>query len=318
MERHAKIYVAGSTGLVGSALVRELHSQGYNNVITSKRGGDGEGDFSCTGWTKWFFSVERPEYVFFCAARVGGIADNLANKSEFLIKNLQMELNAISAATQYECKKFLLVGTSCVFPRDCPQPMLEEYLMGGPLEATTEAYSIAKIAGLKLCQYLKEEKKLNAITALPCNIFGPGDNFDEETAHVLPGMMARLHRAKVEGARQFEIWGDGTAKREHIYADDVARGLIVAMEKYEGVGPINVGSDLELSTIQLATFLARAVSFNGQIVSNIHRPTGAPRKLLDSSKLRALGWAPTIPFAEGVRRTYADLVLRRSLERCDG
>lgn len=317
MESSARIYVAGSTGLVGSALVRELQSQGYNNVITSRRIA-GEGDFTDPVWTKWFFSVERPEYVFFCAARVGGIADNLANKSEFLIKNLKMELNAITAATEYECKKFLLVGTSCVFPRDCPQPMLEEYLMGGPLEATTEAYSIAKIAGLKLCQYLKEEKKLNAITALPCNIFGPGDNFDEETAHVLPGMMARLHRAKVEGARQFEIWGDGTAKREHIYADDVARGLIVAMEKYEGVGPINVGSDLELSTIQLATFLARAVSFNGQIVSNIHRPTGAPRKLLDSSKLRALGWAPTIPFAEGVRRTYADLVLRRSLERCDG
>lgn len=315
MEKDARILIAGASGLVGSAVAHELKLQGYGNLLMPRRR---EVDFSREDETTWYFSVERPEYVFFCAARVGGIADNVANKSEFLIKNLQMELNAITAATKYECKKFLFVGTSCVYPRNCSQPILEEYFMGGSLEASTEAYSVAKIAGLKLCQYLKEEKKLNAITALPCNVFGPGDNFDEETAHVLAGMMARLHRAKIENARQWEMWGDGTAKREHIFVDDLARGLIVAMEKYEGVGPINVGSDFELSTIQLAVLLARAVGYNGQIVSNTHRPTGVPRKILDSSKLRALGWAPTMPFIEGVRLAYADFLLRESLKPADG
>lgn len=308
MEKDSKILIAGASGLVGSALVEELRAQGYTNLLTTGRP---DLDFTSAEQTSWYFSAFQPEYVFFCAARVGGIVDNAANKVEFLVKNLHMELNATTAAAKHQCKKFLFVGTSCVFPKDAPQPILEEDLLCGPLEPATEAYSIAKIAGLKLCQYYKESGKLNAVTALPCNVFGPRDRFDPETSHCLPGLIARLYTAKMAGERQFELWGSGEARREFIYSEDLARALIYVMRHYEGIGPINAGSDFELTIIQLTTILARAIGYNGQIISNVHRPVGTMRKLLDSSKLRALGWRPEIPFIEGVRRTYEYFLSKR-------
>lgn len=301
MDVKAKIFIAGPRGLVGSALVRELRVQGYNNLLTPTHL---EGDLTDPVWTKWFFSVHHPEYVFFCAARVGGIADNVENKVDFFMDNMKMQLNVISNASDYGVKKLLFIGTSCVYPRDCPQPIREEYLLTGPLENTTEAYSIAKIAGLKLCRYYREQFGDNFITALPCNIFGERDNFNEKTAHCLPGMLARLHRAKTEGAPTFSVWGDGSAKREFLFAPDLARALIVVMQRYSDAEPINTGSGFELSIKDLAIVLAGVVGYTGDIVFDPSQPAGTPRKVLDNSKLATWGWTPQTPFLDAVRTTY--------------
>lgn len=312
MEKNAKILVLGARGLVGSALVAELRAREFSNILVPAHS---ELDLTDAPLVKWYFSCHCPEYVFFCAAKVGGIADNAANKVDFLVQNLQMELNVITNAAEHGCKKLLFVGTSCVYPRDCPQPIREEDLLTGPLEATTEAYSIAKIAGIKLCQYFREQWGENFITALPCNIFGENDNFDFETAHCLPGMLARMVHAQADGARAFEVWGDGTACREFLYSGDLASALYIIMDQYEDGAPINTGSGHELSIRELAQTLKEVTGYEGELVFNTSRPSGTPRKLLDNSKLRALGWSPHVGFVEGLRRTYRWYVLNKFIPK---
>lgn len=303
MEKNAKILVLGARGLVGSAIVQELRAQGYHNIYQPGRT---EVDLTDEVTVRWLFSVHRPEYVFFAAAKVGGISDNASDKVGFLAENLRIELNVITAAAEYAVKKLLFVATSCIYPRDCPQPIREEYLMTGPLERTTEAYSIAKIAGIRLCQYYREQLRHDFVVAVPCNIFGERDNFNERTAHCLPGLMARIHRAKVTGAPEVVVWGDGTAQREFLFAPDLARALILVMERYSSGEPINTGSGFELSIKDLATVLAeKVIGYRGRLVFDTGELTGTPRKVLESSKLRALGWRPEIPFIEALRATYS-------------
>jgi GDP-L-fucose synthase len=301
MEKTSKIFIAGARGLVGSALVRELRAQGYNNLLTPLHA---EVDFEDPIATRWYFSVHRPEVVFLCAARVGGIADNAARKVDFLVDNLHIELNLISNAATFDCRKLVFVSTSCCYPRDCPQPMKPADLWTGRLEPTTEAYSVAKLAGMKLCQYYKEQHGKNFVSALPCNLFGERDNFDMGTAHALPGLMARLHAAKIAGDPFCEIWGSGKQQREFLHASDLARGLIRVMEHYDGNDPINIGSGLELSIAQLAILIAATVGYGGRLAFNPNMPEGTPRKILDSSVIRALGWAPELPFLRALNTAY--------------
>lgn len=301
METTSKIFVAGARGLVGSALLRELHASEYHNLLTPPHC---ELDLTNPAEVKHFFSVHQPEYVFFCAAKVGGIADNVANPIDFLVQNLHMELNVFQNASEYGCKKLLFLATSCAYPRDCPQPIREEYFMTGPLEKTTEAYSIAKIAGIKLCQFFHEQYGDNFVSVLPCNLFGEKDNFDEGTAHCLPGLIARMAAAKLRGDLTFSVWGSGAQQRELLYAGDLAKALITIMQSYSGEAPINAGSGLEMTIKSLAVAVAGVVKYEGDLVFDSARPEGSPRRILDSSKLRALGWEPVVPFLDALNRTY--------------
>lgn len=301
MTKDAKILVLGAGGLVGSALVKELHNQGYRRVLTPPRS---ELDINDPVATRWYFSVHRPTHVFFCAAKVGGIADNAANKIEFLADNLQMELNVIGTAARYCTQKLLFVSTSCVYPRDCLQPMRPGDIWTGKLEPTTEAYSVAKLAAMKLCEY-HHERGRNFISAIPCNIFGERDNFDPETAHCLPGMMARMHAAKVANEPVFKVWGHPGTKREFIPASDLAYGILLAMEKYDEKEPLNLGSGIEVSMEELAIVMRDVVGYEGLIEFDSGRPSGTPRKLLDSSRAAELGWKPWTPFLYAVEKTYA-------------
>lgn len=301
MEKNSKILVTGARGLVGSALVRELRAQGYNNLLTPTHA---EVDLEDPVATGWYFSVHHPEIVFLCAARVGGILDNVTRKVDFLTDNLHIELNVISKAAAYGCRKLIFLSTSCCYPRDCPQPMHPQDLWTGKLEPTTEAYSVAKLAGMKLCQYYHEQHDQKFVSVLPCNLFGERDNFDPGTAHALPGIMARLHAAKIAGDPFCPIWGTGKQQREFLYAADLARGLVTVMERYDGVEPINIGSGLELTIEQLAIMLAATVGYEGRLVFDPNQPEGTPRKVLDSLDIRLLGWAPQVPFLQALKTTY--------------
>lgn len=300
MEKDAKILVLGANGLVGTALTRELLAQRYERVFTPNRE---TLDLLDAAQVRWYFSVYRPTHVFFAAARVGGIVSNIDYSLEFLRDNLQMELNVLTNAAEYSVEKLLFLGTSCCYPRECPQPMKPEHLWSGPLEPSTEAYSVAKLAGIKLCEnYWAQGHKF--ITALPCNIFGERDNFDPRSAHCLPGMLARLHTAKTANAPSFDVWGSGKQRREFLYSADLACGLITAMERHEGPEPINIGSGLELTMQELVIVLAESIGYEGKIEFDTSRPEGTPRKLMDSTVLRQLGWQPRVDFSEAVGRTY--------------
>lgn len=295
MEKDSKILVLGARGLVGSALVQELRVQGYNNLLTPP---STEINLLDAAAVRFLFSWYEPTHVFFVAARVGGIAVNVASPVEFLADNLQMELNVINMAAAYKVQKLLFVATSCCYPRNCFQPMRPEHLWSGPLEKTTEPYAIAKLAGVKLCEYF------GFISVLPCNIFGPRDSFDPEKAHCLPGMLARMHAAKFADSPSFRVWGRPEVRREFLFSEDLARGLIVAMEHHEGPEPLNLGSGDELMMHELALAIADVVGYTGRIEFDSEKPVGTPRKLLDSSPARALGWTPRLPFLEAVKTTY--------------
>ena len=298
MNLDSRIYVAGHRGLVGSAIVRRLQADGATNLIL--RAHD-ELDLVDQAAVEAFFATERPEYVFLAAAKVGGIHANSTYPAEFIHDNLAIQTNVIHNAWKHGAKKLLFLGSSCIYPRDCPQPIKEEYLLTGPLEPTNEWYAIAKIAGLKMCQAYHQQYGFNAICAMPTNLYGPEDDYDSENSHVVPALIRRIHQAEVVTAPQVSIWGSGRPLREFLHVDDLADALVFLMRAYSDVDIINVGSGLEISIAELAALLSEIIGYQGELVFDSSRPDGTPRKLLDSSRLNTLGWQPRIGLKTGLR-----------------
>jgi len=301
MDIRARIHVAGHRGLVGSAIVRRLLAEGADNLILRTHD---ELDLTEQAQVDAFFATEKPEYVFLAAARVGGIHANETYPAEFIRDNLAIQTNVIHSAWKHGVKKLLFLGSSCIYPRDCPQPIKEEYLLTGPLESTNAWYAVAKIAGLKMCQAYRKQYGFDAICAMPTNLYGPGDNFDAENSHVVPALIRRLHEAKVRGDRQVVIWGSGKPLREFLYVDDLADALLHLMRHYDGDGIVNIGSGDEVSVAELARIIAEAVGYRGDFVFDGSKPDGTPRKLLDASRLLAQGWMPKTGLVAGIARTH--------------
>ena len=301
METSAKIYVAGHTGMVGSAVVRRLERDGFSQIVTRSRG---ELDLLSKDAVDQFFTNEKPDYVFLAAARVGGIKANSDAPATFLYENLQIQNNVITAAHRTGIKKLLFLGSSCIYPRDCPQPIKEDYLLTGPLEQTNEAYAIAKIAGIKLCQAYRKQYGDDFIAAMPTNLYGPNDNYDLETSHVLPALLRKFHEAKRDDKETVAIWGDGTPRREFLHVDDLADALVFLMEKYSAAQIINVGTGKDCSITELAMMIKNVTGFRGDLVYESEKPTGTPRKLLDVSRLTAVGWQPGYTLTDGIAKTY--------------
>ena len=303
MQKNAKIYVAGHAGLVGSAIVRSLKSKGYQNVVGKR---SAELDLTNQLQTQAFFESERPEYVFLSAAKVGGIHVNNTHPAEFIYINLMIECNVIHAAYQYGVKKLMLLGSGCIYPRIPPQPIKEEYLLTGELEKTNEAYALAKISGLKLCEYYNKQYGTNFISTMPCNLYGEGDNYN---SHVVPALIRKFHEAKVRRMPSVTLWGTGKAMREFLHVDDVADACVFLMEHYDGNGWINVGCGEDITIAELAQMVKEVVHYEGEIVYDPSMPDGTPRKLLDSSKLFSMGWRPRIGLKAGLSRVYADYLM---------
>lgn len=302
MEKNAAIYVAGHRGLVGSAVVRALQRRGFLRLIVRTHG---ELDLRDQRATAAFFATEKPACVFLAAARVGGIHANSAYPAEFLRDNLLIQANCIDSAWKNGCAKLLFLGSSCIYPRLCPQPVKEEYLLTGPLEPTNEPYALAKITGVKMCQAYRKQYGFDAISAMPTNLYGPGDNFHPENSHVLPALIRRFHEAKESGAPRAAVWGTGEPRREFLYADDAGEALVFLMENYSDPAPINIGCGEDLTILELAALVAKVVGYAGAIGCDASKPDGAPQKLLDVSRMAALGWKAATPLEEGLRKTYA-------------
>jgi GDP-L-fucose synthase len=300
--RQAPIYVAGHAGLVGAALVRRLRAAGAGQLLLRTRA---ELDLRREDQVERFFAEQRPQYVLLAAARVGGIEANRSQPAQFLRDNLQIQTNVIDAACRHGVRKLLFLGSSCIYPRDAPQPMREEYLLGGALESTNEWYAIAKITGLKMCQAYRREFGFDAISAMPTNLYGPGDNFNLHSSHVLAALMRKCDDALRSGATVVQVWGTGTPRREFLHVDDLADACLYLMEHYSAEEPINVGWGLDISIAELARAIAAVVGFQGELRFDPDRPDGTPRKLLDVSRLTALGWRPRIGLGEGLASTYA-------------
>lgn len=302
MDSQAKIYVAGHNGLVGGAVVRALQAKGYNNlVLRSSR----ELDLRRQQDVEQFFAQEKPDYVFLAAARVGGIQANNTYRAEFLYDNLMIEANVIHSAYCHNVKKLLFLGSSCIYPKLCPQPMREDYLLTGFLEPTNEPYAIAKIAGLKLCENYCRQYGVDFISAMPTNLYGINDNFDLENSHVLPALLRKFHEAKVARKSTVTVWGTGEPLREFLYVDDLADALIFLMENYSETEFINVGTGEEVSIKELALTIKSVVGYEGELVFDTSKPDGTPRKLLDVSKLKRLGWQAKVDLKDGIAKTYA-------------
>ena len=297
----SKIYVAGHRGMVGSAIVRRLDEDGFTNLVLRTRQ---ELDLTDQAAVDAFFADERPEFVFLAAAKVGGIHANDAYPAEFLRDNLAIQANVIHSAWKHGAKKLLFLGSSCIYPRDCPQPIKEEYLLTGPLEPTNEWYAIAKIAGLKMCQAYRKQYGFDAICAMPTNLYGPGDNYHPENSHVVPALIRRFHEAKQRGDEEVVIWGTGTPLREFLHVDDLADACLLLMQRYSGELIVNVGSGEEVSIAQLAQLIAEAVGYEGRLVFDASKPDGAPRKLLDTSTIHALQWQASTPLISGLVETH--------------
>jgi GDP-L-fucose synthase len=300
-DRDSRIYVAGHRGMVGSAIVRLLDQEGHRNVITRTRE---ELDLLDQRAVNAFFAREAIEFVFLAAARVGGILANESDQADFLYENLVIEMNVIHAAAESDVSKLLFLGSSCIYPRMAAQPIREESLLTGALEPTNEGYAIAKIAGLKLCEYLYRQRGRTFISAMPTNLYGPGDNFDALRSHVIPGMMRRFHEAAAAGSSEVVVWGSGAPRREFLHVDDLAQALYRMMQTYDDPLFVNVGVGEDLTIAELARLVADTVSFRGTIRFDASKPDGTPRKLLDVSRIRALGWQPQIALTEGLRATY--------------
>lgn len=301
MNKDSKIYVAGHRGLVGSAIVRELNSQGYENLILKTRQ---ELDLLNQRAVGDFFASEKPDYVFLAAAKVGGIMANKTKKAEFIYENLVIETNIINSAYLTQVKKLLFLGSSCIYPRDCAQPIKEEYLMTGPLEPTNDAYALAKIAGIKMCQSYREQYGFNAIAVMPTNLYGQGDNFDLETSHVLPAMIRRFHEAKQNNLPSVTLWGTGVVYREFLYVDDLASACVHLMNNYNSSDIVNIGTGEDLTIKDLAEAIKKIVGYEGELNWDSSKPDGTPKKLLDVSKLNGLGWKYKTDLQSGIEKTY--------------
>ncbi len=341
MEKSAKIYIAGHKGLVGSAILRILEKSGYNNCVVRSRQ---ELDLTCQSSVERFFDEERPEYVFLAAAKVGGILANATYPADFICQNLVIETNIIHAAYKYGAKKLLFLGSSCIYPRDCPQPMKEEFLLTGPLEPTNEPYAVAKIAGIKMCEAYNRQYGTKYISVMPTNLYGPNDNFDLETSHVLPALIRKFHLAKLamqkdwEGIKKNEVifgripndfkrslgldpktnlppensskepevvlWGTGSPRREFLHVDDLADACIYLMDNYNGSEIVNIGVGKDITIRELAELIAKIVGYQGKIRFDTSKPDGTPRKLLDVSRLTSMGWNPSIDLEGGIENTY--------------
>ena len=301
MEPNSKIYVAGHRGLAGSAITRRLQQLGFANQVARTRA---ELDLRDQAAVQRFFAAERPEYVFLAAARVGGILANSSFPVEFLVDNLAVQNNVIEAAYRCGVKKLLFLGSSCIYPKFAAQPIGEEELLSGPLEPTNECYAIAKIAGIKLVQAYRSEYGFCGISLMPTNLYGPGDNFDPDTSHVLPALIRKFHEARERSAEQVVVWGTGKARREFLHVDDFADAAVFLMLRYDRPEMINVGFGEDIEIGELARLIAEIVGFPGKIVFDTAKPDGTPRKLLNSERLRNMGWKPAIGLREGIRRTY--------------
>jgi GDP-L-fucose synthase len=302
MDLAAKIYVAGHRGMVGSAIVRALRAAGHTSVVTRT---SAELDLRDGAATRAFLAAEQPAAVVMAAARVGGIKANSTEPYDFLYDNLAMAANVIDGSRRAGVRKLLFLGSSCIYPKMAPQPIREESLLTGPLEVTNEAYAIAKIAGIKLCDHARAQYGCDFISAMPCNLYGTGDNFSLENSHVLPALIRKMHEAKLRGDTSLRLWGTGTPLREFLHADDLAEACVLLLERYSQAGHINVGSGEELSIRQLADLIAQVVGFTGRLEFDPSMPDGTPRKLMDVSRIRALGWKPRIALTEGIRSAYA-------------
>ena len=305
MNKQDKIYVAGHRGMVGSAIVRALQSQGFNNLLLRT---SGELDLREQQAVRDFFQAEKPDYVFLAAAKVGGIKANATYPAEFLYDNLMIQNNVIHQSYQQQVKKLLFLGSSCIYPKMAPQPLKEEYLLSGPLEPTNDAYAVAKIAGIKMCESYRKQYGCNFISAMPTNLYGPNDNYDLQNSHVLPALIRKFHEAKEQGKATVEIWGTGTPRREFLHVDDLAEAALFLMENYDDLLFVNVGSGSDLEIKRLALMIKDIVGFSGELEFDISKPDGTPRKLMDSSLLNSLGYRPRITLEDGIRRVYADYV----------
>lgn len=305
MEKNAKIYVAGHRGMVGSAIVRELHRQDYTNILTRTHK---ELDLTRQDQVEAFFSEEKPEYVFLAAAKVGGIMGNATAKADFMYENMILEMNVIHAAWQNGCKKLEFLGSSCIYPRLAPQPMPESCLLTSALEQTNEAYALAKISGLKYCEYLNTQYGTDYISVMPTNLYGPNDNYHPEHSHVLPALIRRFHEAKVEGKESVTCWGDGSPLREFLYVDDLANLCVFLMNNYSGNETVNAGTGKELTIKELTELVAKVVGYTSKIEWDPSKPNGTPRKLLDVSKATKLGWTYKTELEDGIRLAYEDFL----------
>jgi GDP-L-fucose synthase len=317
MDKHARIYVAGHRGLVGSALVRALQAKGYTNLVLRMHA---ELDLTDSADTEAFFSEEKPEYVFLAAAKVGGILANNTYPAEFIHDNLAIQTNVIHSSYRHNVKRLLFLGSSCIYPRDCPQPIREGSLMTGPLEPTNRPYALAKIAGIEMCWSYNRQYGTQYLTVMPTNLFGPGDNYDLETSHVLPALIRKFHEAKQTNAASVMVWGTGNPRREFLYSDDMADACVFLMglaeEKFQpmlaawrndGIPPVlNIGSGVDYTIAELADMVKDTVGFSGHIEFDIDKPDGTPRKLMNSDRLNQLGWLPKVSLQEGLRLAYLD------------
>ena len=305
MEKDAKIYVAGHRGMVGSAIVRELQRQGYTNIITRSHK---ELDLCRQEQVEAFFVQEKPRYVFLTAAKVGGIVANQEALADFMYENMILEMNVIHAAWQNGCEKLQFLGSSCIYPKFAPQPMKESCLLTSALEPTNEAYALAKISGLKYCEYLNRQYGTDYISVMPTNLYGPNDNYHPTHSHVLPALIRRFHEAKVADLPSVTCWGDGSPLREFMYVDDLANLCVFLMNNYSGNETVNAGTGKEISIKDLTELTAKIIGYTGEILWDTSKPNGTPRKLLDVSKSRALGWRYKVELEEGIRLTYQDFL----------
>ncbi len=312
MNLQSKIYVAGHRGMVGSAIVRQLQKQGYNNLILRTHS---QLDLTRQHEVESFFAAEKPEYVFLAAAKVGGIVANNSAPADFMYQNMMIEMNVIHSAWRNGCKKILFLGSSCIYPRLAPQPMRENCLLTSALEPTNEAYALAKISGLKYCEYLNRQYGTDYISVMPTNLYGPNDNYHPENSHVLPALIRRFHEAKINGLQTVICWGDGTPLREFLYVDDLADLCLLLMNTYSGNETVNAGTGKEITIKDLTQTVARIIGYKGQIEWDTTRPNGTPRKLLDISKAQSMGWNPATSLEEGIRLAYMDFLQQNNIRQ---
>lgn len=301
MNKTTKIYVAGHNGMVGSAVVRHLKAKGYDNLVLRSRS---ELDLFDLNAVREFFKTEKPEFVIDSAAKTGGIKASMTHHAEFLYENLQIQNNLIWTAKEAGVEKFLFLGSSCIYPLEAPQPMKEEYLLTGKQEPTNEGYSIAKIAGMKLCEYIYNQFDMKFISCMPTNIYGEKDDFNPETSHVIPSLIHRMHVAKKENAPTITVWGTGNSRREFLHVDDLADGIVWLLENYDEKQFLNIGTGKDISIKELALIIKKLTGYNGELVFDSTKPDGMPKKLLDTSRINQLGWQSHISFDDGIRQTY--------------